>query len=483
MVIWVVGCTNELLTDELPSNTNSVILSLNTRADLNNAGSGNESVIKTLRLMVFNSVGVQVANSYYEGTSLDDLKGDGGIYTVTERLPRDLGQVKVCLIANEPISWDLGRTANKVTYTVLNNLTIRYDRDYDFINNNGNSDDLNLYISPDDYFLMYAETAVNFVAGDVSLAEVLALKRTVSKVTLTLRYDRLLDVDYDNGEDFVLKSVSIQNQPVFSNFFAKVYNNDEYLSTAYQPLVYDPVDKITKAVVFYIPEYYLSAGAFNTKLFTYIEVLGEYIAGNTKVPVLYKIPLGEGVQKIYMDDSYSPTINDYSIVRNHHYVVDGRVTKLGEKEGIQAKISIAPWVDGGKVDVEDGAPYLNVSDITLEQTVYSSVPDVSNSIFYWSNQPQNLIMLTPVKTVFYDSNGLEVNISGYPVEYLPQLDVSLVKYSLVVNSDGFFENNGHVTIHVKFPSDILWKKLMVTFHIQAGNLKRQVTITYITGTI
>lgn len=479
----VVGCTKEPLTDELPSENNSVMLSLSTRASEKNVGSGNESTIQTLRMMIFNSGGVQIANSYYEGVSLEGLKGDGGIYTVTERLPRDLGQIKVCLIANEPSSWDLGRTTNKVSYTVLSNLTIRYDRDFDFIGNNGNNDDLNLHISPDDYFLMYVETAVRFVAGDVSLTEVLPLKRTVAKVSLTLRYDRLLDVDYDSGEDFALKSVSIQNQPIYSYFFTKMYDDDALFSTAYQSLEYDPINKATRTVVFYIPEYYLSAETFNTGLFTYIEVLGELTAGGVKTSVVYKIPLGEGVQKVYADNSYVPTISDYTIVRNHHYVVDGRITKLGEKEGIQAKISIAPWLDGGKVDVEDGAPYLNVSDIALNQTVYSSVPDVSDKVFFWSNQPQSLITLTPTNTVYYDSSGLEVDVSGFPADKLPLIDANMIKYSTEINGSNFFENNGHVVIDVKLPSDIRWNKLVVTFQILAGNLKRQVTLTYITGTI
>lgn len=483
IVMSVVGCTKELLTDELPSEYNGVMLSLFTRANERNAGSGNESTIKTLRLMVFNSGGVQIANSYYEGASLEGLKGDGEIYTVTERLPRDLGQVKVCLIANEPSSWDLGRTINKVSYTVLNNLTIRYDRDFDFIGNNSNNDDLNLHISPDDYFLMYVETAVSFVAGDVSLTEVLPLKRTVAKVSLTLSYDRLLDVDYDNGEDFALKSVSIQNQPIYSYFFGRMYDGDALFSTAYQSLEYDPTNKATRTVAFYIPEYYLSAESFNTRLYTYIEVLGEYTTGGVRIPVVYKIPLGEGVQKMYTDGSYVPIISDYSIVRNHHYIVDGKVTKLGEKEGFQAKISIAPWVDGGNVDVDDSAPYLNVSDIVLNQTVYSSVPDVSNKIFFWSNQPQNLITITPVNTVYYDSGGLEVNVSGFPADLLPLISVNLIKYSTEINGSNFFENNGHVIIDVKLPSYIMWNKLVVTFQIQAGNLKRHVTLTYITGTI
>lgn len=483
IVVLVVGCTKELLTDELPSEHNSVMLSVSTRAGERNAGSGNESTIKTLRLLVFNSGGAQVANSYYEGASLADLEVGGGKYTVTERLPRDLGPIKVCLIANEPSSWNLGRTTGKVSYVILNNLIIRYDLDFDFIGNNGNNDDLNLYISPDDYFLMYVETAVNFVAGDVSLTEELKLKRTMAKVTLTLGYDRLLDVDYDSGEDFVLKSVSIQNQPIYSHFFAKVYDNDALFSTAYQSLEYDATSKTTQPVVFYIPEYYLSVEAFDSQLFTYIEILGEYTSGGVKIPIVYKIPLGEEVQNIYKDNSYVPIITDYSIVRNHHYIVDGKITKLGEKEGVQAKISIAPWQDGGKVDVDDNAPYLNVSDIALNQIVFSSVPDVSSKIFFWSNQPQNLITLTPISTVYYDSSDLEMNVSGFPSDNLPVIDTNMIKYSTEINADYFFENNGHVVIDVKLPSSIMWSKFVVTFQIQAGNLKRKVALTYITGVI
>lgn len=474
LMILVAGCTKEQITDELPTEYNSVMLSLTTRAGENTLSSENERTIRALRLMIFNSEGVQVKNSYYEGASLNGLKKEIGTFSLTERLPRDLGQIKVCLIANEPSSWNLGRNSNKVSYVILSNLAIDYNHDFNFINNNGNSDDLNLYLSPDDCFLMYAETSINFVAGDVSIAETLPLIRTAAKVTLTLGYDNLLDVDYNNGEDFVLKNASISNQPVYSYLFANAYNNDQFFSTAPKILEYNPETKATRPITFYIPEYYLSAETFAADLITCIEVQGEYTTRGIKIPVVYKIPLGDRVQKIFADNNYTPVIGDYSISRNHHYVVDGRITKLGEKDGMQAKISIAPWIDGGSVEVESSAPYLNVSEIALQRTVSLVKTDISDKIFFWSNQPQSQIMLEPFTATYYDTDGKKIEISQ---DSSPQIDAEIIKYS-EANGSNFFENNGYVTINVKLPSSITWAKLIVTFYIKAGSLKRQITITY-----
>ncbi len=479
MATWIVGCTREMSQDEPFTGNDNIMLSLSTRTGDIDTGSGNENIIKTLRLMVFNSSGIQIANSFYEETLLEELKNsDGKTFTLTERLPHNLGQIKVCLIANEPQSWDLGSMVSKISYTILCNLTIHYFREFDFISNNGNMNDLNLHISPNDYFLMYTETAVNFIAGNVSIAEVLPLKRTVAKVTLTLGHDRLNDVDYDNGEDFTLKSVSIQNQPIYSHLFAAEYNNDEFFSTAYQSLEYNPNTKITQPVTFYIPEYYLSAVAFKNNLFSYIEVLGEYTTGGIKTPIIYKIPLGEEVQKIYTETNYTPSINDYNVVRNHHYVVNGRITRLGEKDGLQVRISIIPWTNGDNIDINTPSPYLNVSEIALDKNISLTVPDISDKIFFWTNQPQDQITLIPGTITYYDMDGLPMDVSSLPEESRPIIDMDIIKYSVSGNGNNFFENNGHIAVNVHLPVTIAWKKLVLAFHVKAGNLKRSITITY-----
>lgn len=477
----VVGCTGELSTDELPAEHSGVMLSLTTRAGENINSSGNESVVKTLRLMIFNSEGIQIKNAYYGETSLEGLKTAVGTFTVATRLPRDLGQIKVCLIANEPDSWDLGSTTNKVSYTALSNLTIHYSRDFDFIGNNGNNDDLNLYLPPANYFLMVAETTLRFTAGDTAVAGVLPLYRTVAKVTLALAYDKVQGVDYDNGETFVLKSAFIQNQPIYSHLLAKAYSNDEFFPTAGKPLVYDADTKSTRPVMFYLPEHYLSAEAFESNLNTFIELLGEYTTtGGLKIPIIYRIPLGEGAQKIVTGNGYTPVIDDYSVVRNHHYVVNGRITKLGEKEGIQAKVSILPWKDGGEIEIEDRAPYLNVSEIALERTALAAGQEVSDKLFFWSNQPQEQIVHKVVATTFYDRDGLETDIFALPPMYHPLIEVEMIKYAASGSSTNFFENNGHIAVNVQLPAIIGWSKLIVTFYVKAGSLKRQIMITYTT---
>lgn len=479
-VMLVVGCTGELLGDKLPIEHSEVMLSLTTRAGEDINASENESVVKTLRLMIFNSEGIQIKNAFYGETSLEGLNTKGGTFTATARLQRDLGQIKVCLIANEPDSWKLGRTDSKVSYAVLSNLTIHYSRDFDFIDNNGNSDDLNLYISPTDHFLMYAETTFYFTAGNTMVAGVLPLYRTAAKVTLTLAYDRLQGVDYDNGEDFVVKSAFIQNQPIYSHLLAGAYENDEFFPAAGKPLVYDLETKVTHPVTFYIPEYYLSAEAFGSELNTFIELLGEYTtAGGLKVPIVYKIPLGEGAQKIVSDGDYIPTIDDYSVVRNHHYAVNGRITKLGKKEGVQAKISILPWKAGADIEVDTHAPYLNVSEIALKQTILAVDRNVSNKVFFWSNQPHEQIALGAVATTFYDQNGLKIDIYALPAMYHPLISVEMIRYA-ASDSPNSVENNGHIAVNVQLPAVIGWSKFIVAFYVKAGNLKRHITITYST---
>ena len=482
-VVLIASCTNDIASENELTDANSAVLTILTRTGNNDdPGLESERIVKKLRMIVFNSSGNQVGTFYYSGTELENaLKTNGGTYSITERFPKNLGQMRVCLIANEPASWNLGRPGG-ITYGLLENKMISYTDDYDFINNNNNSDDLNLYISANDYFLMNAEKTVNFGSGNITLGYELPLERTVAKVTVAFSYDQIVGVNFDNGDSFLLKNVSIQNQPIYSHLYNKEYSSDTYFPTSYKNIVSNngTGTKITTdSIVFYIPEHYLSDDAFNADLYTYIEVLAEHVSGGVAMPVTYRIPLGEGVQNIFDDAAYSPQKADYSIVRNHHYIVNGTITKLGEKDGVQANVQIQSWKTGDNIVINKPTPYLNVSDINLQREVSVLQPAVKDQIYFWSNQPQDSITVENITAKCYNANGDQIGDLAYFLGLSPNnsLNIQKISYLPTTNAKVFFENNGYVDVDLNsqhMPSG----RLEVTFYLRAGNLKRKINITY-----
>lgn len=487
LLFWMgllIGCSEE---DGIePSEFDTAKLMIVTKAGGDDPGEEKERLVKTLRLMIFDASGDFIKSFYYSGADLENaLKVEGGVYTITERLQKNLGPIKIVLVANEPSTWGL---SGGITYSQLKDLKIQYDDGhFNFIGSNGVYNDMNLYVSPDDYFLMFTETSVHFGTGNVEIFDALELERTAAKVTLVLQYNDFVPLD----ETFVLKRVAIHNQPIYSLLAGQVYNNDdELLPTSYVPfsMLRSAAGYIheTRPIVFYIPEYYLSQEAFASDVYTYIEVVGEYTRSGSNLPVIvtYRIPLGEGVQRIFdasPGNPYIPQRSDYTIQRNHHYIVNGVLSKLGEIDGIQIEIAVKGWEDGGTIDVDNPAPYLNVSEIALERYISQNRLNFNDSIFFWSNQPMDDISLELIGCDVITQSGTVRPFNTLFGLEGSSYDVNMKKYAS--GSTGFYQNNGYVMVNLNvdaydFLQGLLFQRIDLMFYVRAGNLKRRITVSY-----
>lgn len=493
LMVLLAGCAqDEYLGFGEMSEESEAILTIATRGSEVESGSTEEErVVNTLRLMVFAEDGSLVLNKQYLNVN-DVLKQEGGIYYIRERLSQSLTQLKICLVANERSRWRLGRAANDpdgpITYTRLKAKYIDYNGDYDdFVN--ASLESLDIYPGNGN-FVMFGETTTAFGPAGATLTQPIGLVRLVAKVTMTLTYDlaQIENLSVVAGETFKLNYAYIKNQPVESYVTSKPYvsENEIFLLTSSKTLDVNK-DAIsatlyrTVPIVFYIPEYYLSATGFASDMFTSISVVGTYSPGaGIELPISYTIPLGEGVQQIFKNSSYQPVANDYSIIRNHHYMVDGKIKRLGEFDGVKLQLSIAEWSTGDTITIDRPAPYLNVSEIysnfNLEADDEAFTDMRTDRIYFWTNQPKDEIEVENFSCNVYDNANL---LLGDITQYYPDVDVAWTLYKNGSNEAGFFENNGYVGIGLAFNgTEMNSNRIECTFRLRSGNLRRNVVINY-----
>ena len=490
-LILLSGCMQEELPDTEMNEGDKAVLSLMTRVGgTGTAESDEERIVNTLRLMVFNQSGVLAYNKLYTDVN-NILKEKDGIFYIRERLPKTLENIKICLIANECLSWDLNDGKNEyggvLTYTQLKDKYIDFSRDYDHFFSES-MDNMDIY-QGNGNFVMFAEASTPFGQGGETVDVPLALVRMVAKVTMSLSFDltAISGVNYEAGDRLVLNYASIINQPLESYLTPKTYQLEEsiFLSTSTKQL--NTVKEAstaytTQPVTFYIPEHLLSEVSFGEKDYTYIQIVGTYIsAGGVDMLVSYKVPLGNGVQKIFSNASYTPVAKDYNIERNHHYIVNGKITKLGEFDGLELKLSIVDWGKGEDIEVERPAPYLNVSEIdwgvglAADDAIFVDAVRTDN-VFFWTNQPNESIRIEEVEWNVYKADG---QLVADLMDVYPDAPVSCMLYKYTAGGDYFFENNGYVKLDFSLPGfDMIDHRIECSFKICAGSLKRRVKVVY-----
>lgn len=486
LLLW--GCAKE--SEIAPSDVAEELatLSVSTRTGETDAHIAEaESTVKTLRLMVFNSSGDQVFNKQYAagaGNPEDILKAPGGVYHILERLPKNIGAIKICLIANERSRWNLGRTTNKVTYALLKAKVIDFGADYADLVNSGNN---NLDVVPGDgNFVMFAETSETFGENGASIVAPVPLIRTVAKVTLNLVFDlsNIVGLDYAAGDNLTFQHASIQHQPLESYLNGTTaYVEDVFMPTSPQPL--HAVNTLgtryeIDPVVFYIPEHLLSEASYAGGTHTYIQLAATYTTAlGVSMQVSYRVPLGNGMQKLFTDANYLPTKTDYTISRNTHYMVNGTVNKIGEQDGVQLNLSIQAW-DEVEIDAAKFEPYLNVSDLYLNLAYADFTVNQSDRLYFWSNMPQAELSVEEVLYTVYDGNpstGGQL-LGDLATIYASAVStVAMTKYAPVVNLD-YVENNGHVDLELNVGTGIGTNWIVADFKVRAGKLRRSIRVVY-----
>lgn len=461
---------------------NEIELSISVQLLNNVRSSDSEKSVHLLRLMAFNQGGNLIINKSFNDAS-DALSQVNGLYRILERIPRNSGVVKVCLIANEPSRWRLNRPDNDpdgpVTYTRLKNKTIDYEQDYPVVSGSGPSLDIDINRQG---VVMFAEKEI-FVGNDGESKNVsLDLCRMIAKVTLSLSYNiqNIAGVDFASGDTFMLHYATIGHQPAHSYLTQREYDSDVYplLSSAHRVLQADvmPDGEIHSVpVVFYIPEHILSEACFINKYFTYLNVVGEYIpALGPSVITRYQIPIGDGLQKKYTDPAYITIKSDYAISRNHHYFIDGKIRTLGEKDGFHVNLQIKPWNEDAYFDIETQSPFLHVSDIFLNKGILSVSSEYADQISYWSNQPQDDIRIDQIITKCYDAFG---NYTGDLADnQTPGTELMITKVPSAL------PGSGYIDLKLKV-GNVFWNSLEVSFYIKAGGLNRRITVLYSMGNI
>lgn len=236
----------------------------------------------------------------------------------------------------------------------------------------------------------------------------ISLKRTQCKVSLYLRKKTGLD-----GE-IKITNVELCNIPDKSYLIPKIYESinpqervvfNETSGIILDTDVADGNEELTSykkifdsGVIF--PEKIMSDPTDNSKA-TYLKIHTTYGTINHT----YTIKLRDDLN-----------VENYDLTRNMHYKVYGTITQVGGV--ISATFELAPWKDGGTIDVEGpgGLYYLNTSNVNfiypnilyfdkdknayIKNTNgdYSSIPEYKYSYYFWTNKASSTVSITNFKS-------------------------------------------------------------------------------------
>lgn len=406
-------------------------------------GTPAEDEIQTLRLIAYEYNGTnylgQKANAYH--TAAEAATSDG-TYQIRVEIPQGI-TIRIFIVANEKAEWNLGNqamSANSLQNKVIDHLKAEATVD----------------IQPP--FVMFAESEV--IESTDYLARQIPLTRAIAKVSLSLQayFDKIAGL---NGGDITLVNAELKQLPKTQKVapgFSFMGNESLDLSnTASKSFTFTPVvdtessvigftTKAAQKLVFYLPEYNISNKAF----YSFIQINGQYtpLGSSSSIPITYRIPIGNGVQKLYESPATNSvgqlTTDDLTITRNNHYEFDATILTLGETDGILLYVKAQPWTEGETVEgISPEAPYLNVSNIEITLT-----NDTTKRIYFWTNQPENRVGMMPTLkdkdnitrplSDFFDAKVHFTNTTqtnGY-IEVNTCMDLPLGKYTIYLNAGG-----------------------------------------------
>lgn len=353
-------------------------------------GTSAEDDVQTLRLLVYEYNGTsylsQKANAYYTAA---EASAGNGTYQMRIEVPHGIA-IRVFVVANEKAQWNLGDPA--MSATALRNKVI------DPLEAGATLD-----MQPP--FVMFNESGT--IESSDYRAQDLPLVRTIAKVSLSVQalFDQIVGL---NGGEISLTNATLKRLPktqkLAPGFSYTANDESDFSLTTTKAFTLTPVvdgqNRVTgftteaaRKLLFYVPEYLLSHKAY----YSFLQINGQYtpLGSSSSLPITYRIPVGDGVQKLYEASGAASVdqllTDDLSITRNTHYDFEATLQTLGQSDGLQLYVQAQPWVEGETVEgASPGAPYLNVSNIDLTLT-----GTTLKRLYFWTNQPVNTVGIMP----------------------------------------------------------------------------------------
>lgn len=409
------GCSKELAPAVSDDDPAMVPLRITTRASLD--GTSAENAIRTLRLIVFSADGgKQLFNKLYLTSSAANsvtpgeatyFVTDGNGYAISELLPKQ--KIKLVVVANELAPLNMADNDDYMRGQVINYFEKYATNGLLNIVIDGKAADTNLgympMIAKTDYLEPY-----QWGASDAGAIE-MGLVRNPAKVTVRLRGGNKSDLTINPGDKIEIQSAAIYRMPQLSylGYIGLNYSGGlvSGITQAFKsPITVDDTgaQPATDQLSFYIPEYMIGEQNAKNGLYTYLQINAVYTSNDTNEQInsVYKIPLGDGVQKLY--DGSNTTVDnltsaDLTISRNTCYDIDATVTTIGTLSGLQIVMTIEPWKEADPVDGSDKTPRLNIGSLQVK------MDEQKARLYFWTNQSQ--VTIEPQA----EKNGTPVNVA------------------------------------------------------------------------
>lgn len=263
--------------------------------------------IETVRIFVFNQKGNNIDAQKLFKADTEDFKNS---FTMKAHV----GTKDIYVVANEPSK--LTPELEKVVFVSdLKALTMP------------NKDDKNMIATP------------LTMVGDIKNIELKAEGKTEATVTLTRVVAKItLDLKQDTNEEAEVKilSASIDRLPKHSTLFPK---DGWALSNSWTYTQQKEIMNLTNKANF---KSYIA----DDTLYVY-ENLGSAQDSTSRAPRLTVTALFNGIETTYHayvnDDKATGATKHYCLERNHHYKLQGTITKLGEFSALLLSTKVLPW--------------------------------------------------------------------------------------------------------------------------------------------
>lgn len=195
------------------------------------------------------------------------------------------------------------------------------------------------------------------------------LIHTCVKVSYELKFDNS-DVSAEElrGKHFQLTSLQFKNLAQSSDLWSSSSFTGDPVEAAAQTIINDgqfAQDTWTYTGVAYIPEYIYES----ITSYSYLEIIGKVI--------------GSRINSTYRVQLTGTTANPDELItpRGTEYLIAGQIKGLGERDGIEAKVTVVPWTTKS-VSVSTGEYRLDVS-----KTIFDITSDKSDTLYYTSSAP------------------------------------------------------------------------------------------------
>lgn len=484
-VLVLLGCqqTRELDEQE-PLKGERNVLRISTSA-VNN-GDDAENAIRTLRLFIFDKDGAMVFNKLFHTNEAQSgstgsgytyfLKTDDGGYQISELLKKM--DIQVLMVANEMRSFD------QPTYSIdaVRGAVLNFREMY---RGSGNFTDIaitGLDNGADNkgFIPMFAETGIIAQGNwDAVMGKVLNLRlvRTLAKASITIKAQEINDPNFNVGDQLIISSASIGRMPAqsFLGYVASDLHVPFTLSSTVQfnnPITINhgsttplSTDKLT----FYITEYLIDQTLVDNGQYAFLQVNGVLKrASGDEVQTIYRIPIGNGVKKLYGAGAVRPedlSPSDLTVTRNNYYAFEAGLSTIGSIQALEINVSVKDWEATVDVNGSDDTPLLSVSTLLTKMT------ENKVRVHFWTNEQNvGIEALGTTAGAGFTVNDVFKNLSATPGS-------STSNFVVIPSSSAQYHRfNGYMDFEFNDPTRYTATPQTYTVVLRAGQLTRTLTI-------